>query len=135
MTSWLNLAAIGLGGAIGSIVRYLVTVAAAAVPGGSTLWGTTLVNVVGCAALGALAEYVRMTQDGLIESAISARTSLAIRFGFLGALTTFSTFAAESILLAETGRWLAAGIYVAANFLIGLIALVAAAMLVKGYMT
>ena len=135
MTTWLNLVAIGLGGAVGSVCRYLVTVAATAIPGGSTFLGTTLVNVIGCAALGALAEYLRITQDSLIETIISTRTSLAIRFGFLGALTTFSTFAAESFLLAETGRWLAVGMYVAANFLVGLFALVVAAMLVKGWMT
>ena len=135
MTTWLNLVAIGLGGAAGSVCRYLVTVAAAAVSGGSTFWGTTLVNVLGCAALGALAEYVRVTQDSLIDSVISARATLAIRFGFLGALTTFSAFAAELFVLADTGRWFAAGLYVAGNFLIGLLALIVAAMFVKGWMT
>ena len=135
MTTWLNLVAIGLGGAVGSVCRYLITVAAAAVPGGSMFLGTALVNVIGCAALGAILEYLRITQDSLMESNISLRTSLALRFGFLGAFTTFSTFAADSFQLYETGRWLAGGIYVAANFLIGLLALVLAATLVKGWMT
>ena len=134
MTTWLNLVAIGVGGAAGSVCRYVVTVAVAAIPGGSMFWGTTLVNVIGCAALGAIVEYLRITQDSLIESIISTRTSLAIRFGFLGALTTFSTFAAESIQLVESGRWPAVGIYVAGNFLVGIFALVLAAMLVKGWM-
>ena len=135
MTTWLNLLAIGLGGAAGSIIRYVVTVVATTVPGGSTFWGTTLVNIVGCAALGALAEYTRITEAALVEAALSTRTSVAIRVGFLGALTTFSTFAGESLMLAEEGRPLAAATYVAANFCIGLIALIAAAMWVKGWMT
>lgn len=92
-------------------------------------------NILGCAALGALAEYLRIAETGMIESAISTRATLGIRYGFLGALTTFSTFAGESFVLAGSGRWGVAAIYVAANFCIGLFALAATAMLVKQWMT
>ena len=129
MTTWLNLLAVATGGAVGSVCRYLITVASIAIPGGSTLLGTTLVNVVGCAAIGGFAEVV------LITNSVSERTQLLIRVGFLGGLTTFSTFAGESAALADEGRWFACGLYVAVNLLLGWAALVLTAMLVKGWLT
>lgn len=129
MTTWLNLLAVATGGAVGSVCRYLITVASIAIPGGSTLLGTTLVNVVGCAAIGGFAEVV------LVTNSVSERTQLLIRIGFLGGLTTFSTFAGESAALADEGRWFACGVYVAVNLLLGWAALVLTAMLVKGWLT
>ena len=129
MTTWLNLLAVATGGAVGSVCRYLITVASIAIPGGSTLLGTTLVTLIGCAAIGGFAEVI------LITNSISERTQLLIRVGFLGGLTTFSTFAGESAALADEGRWLACGLYVAANMVLGWTALVLTAMLVKGWLT
>ena len=129
MTTWLNLLAVATGGAVGSVCRYLITVASIAIPGGWTLLGTTLVNVVGCAAIGGFAEVV------LVTNSVSERTQLLIRVGFLGGLTTFSTFAGESAALADEGRWFACGVYVAVNLLLGWAALVLTAMLVKGWLT
>ena len=129
MTTWLNLLAVATGGAVGSVCRYMITVASIAIPGGSTLLGTTLVNVVGCAAIGGFAEVV------LVTNSVSERTQLLIRVGFLGGLTTFSTFAGESAALADEGRWFACGVYVAVNLLLGWAALVLTAMLVKGWLT
>lgn len=129
MTTWLNLLTVATGGAVGSVCRYLITVASIAIPGGSTLLGTTLVNVVGCAAIGGFAEVV------LVTNSVSERTQLLIRVGFLGGLTTFSTFAGESAALADEGRWFACGLYVAVNLLLGWAALVLTAMLVKGWLT
>ncbi len=129
MTTWLNVLAVAAGGALGSVSRYLLTVAAAAIPGGSTMLGTTTANVLGCAAIGALAVYAELDQIA------SERTALALRVGFLGGLTTFSTFAAESTGLADEGRWAGAGFYVAANLFLGWAALVVSAAIVKGWMT
>ena len=127
MSSWLNLAAIALSGAVGSLCRYGITVAAIAIPGGSGLWGTTIANVLGCALLGGLIGW------GDADEFLSERTLLALRVGFLGSLTTFSTFAAESSMLANEGRWGGSGIYVAANLLIGWAVLMAATNVVKGW--
>lgn len=127
MTSWFNLAAIALGGAAGSVCRYGITMAAAAIPGGSTLWGTTIANVLGCAALGGLIGW------GESDGVLAQRTLLALRVGFLGSLTTFSTFAAESSLLAQEGRWGGSSVYVLANLLIGWAVLMVATNLVKGW--
>jgi CrcB protein len=129
MSTWLNFAFVAIGGAIGSVCRYAITCLATTIPGGSTLWGTAVANILGCAAIGALGEYC------LVDEAISERLKIAIRVGFLGGLTTFSTFAFESAALAGTNRWGGAGIYVAANLFIGWAALLAGAAIVKGWTT
>ena len=127
MTTLFNLAAIAVAGAIGSVCRYAITLAAAAVPGGSTFWGTTIANIAGCALLGGL------TALGAEQSAASERLMLALRVGFLGSLTTFSTFTAETSALTNEGRWGASGAYLLANLLIGYLALILAGDLVKGW--
>ncbi len=91
--------------------------------------GTTVANLIGCAAIGAFSEYVVHVEH------FSAPAQLAIRVGLLGGLTTFSTFAFESVVLAETGRWGLSGIYVMANLLLGWFALVLATTMVRGWMT
>lgn len=129
MTTWLNLLAVATGGAVGAVCRYLITVGSVVIPGGSTLLGTTLVNLLGCAALGGFAEFV------LVTNSFSERSQLLVRVGFLGGLTTFSTFAGESAALADEGRWLACGLYVAINIFLGWTAIVLCATLVKGWLT
>ncbi|TWU35131.1 fluoride efflux transporter FluC [Novipirellula artificiosorum] len=128
MTTWSNLVAVAAGGACGAVARYGITLTAIAIPGSSAMVGTTIANVIGCAAIGGLAEYCAAS------AAISPAALLGLRVGFLGALTTFSTFAAESIFLADEQRWLAASVYVAANLFLGWAALLGTLVLVKGWM-
>ncbi len=126
MTTWFNLLAVAGGGALGSVARYLITLSSAALPGGSSMLGTTIVNVLGCAALGALSQYT------LADGILSERLRLALQVGFLGGLTTFSTLAAESSGLTASGRVPMAGLYVGANLLLGWAALAIAGGMVKG---
>ncbi|MCO8120362.1 CrcB family protein [Stieleria sp. TO1_6] len=127
MSSLFNLTAIAAAGATGSLCRYGLTLAAAAIPGGSSMLGTTIVNVLGCALLGGVSAL------GPVETESMERLMLAIRVGFLGSLTTFSTFASESTALAGAGRWGASGTYVLANLVIGWYVLLLASNLVKGW--
>ncbi|MGB7328838.1 MAG: CrcB family protein [Rubripirellula sp.] len=127
MTTWINLIAIAGGGALGSVSRYLITLVAIAIPGGSSMLGTTIANVIGCAALGGLIEY------SAGEAILDERLRLALQVGFLGSLTTFSTFQSESASLAMDQRWLLAGLYLAANMLLGWTVLIGAAAVVKGW--
>ncbi|TWT92028.1 fluoride efflux transporter FluC [Stieleria varia] len=127
MSSWLNLTAIALGGAAGAVCRYGITLAASAVPGGSSLWGTTIANVLGCAILGGVIGWVEA------GGVLAERASLALRVGFLGSLTTFSTFAADSSLLAQQGRWGGSGIYVFANLVVGWAVLMISCSWIKGW--
>ena len=118
---------IAVGGAAGSVMRYLLTLAAAAVPGGSGALGTTCCNLIGCAAIGALSQYT-LSSESLSES-----TQLAVRVGILGGLTTFSTFALESLLLSENGRWGSSALYVSANLLLGWLAVFLTMSLVRSW--
>lgn len=127
MTQWLDLTLVAIGGAVGAVSRYLITMIAVAVPGGATPWGTTAANLLGCAGLAAAMEY------SLIEGGLSPRASLAIRVGFLGSLTTFSTFAAEAITLGEAGRGVLSAIYLTANMAGGFAAFWFVSSLIRGW--
>lgn len=129
MTTWLNLLLVAVGGAVGSVLRYLLMLAAISIPGGSTPWGTLAANLIGCAGIAAVMEY------GLVEGGISPRLSLAVRVGLLGGLTTFSTFAAESMTLLGTGRGFSAAVYMIANIVGGLAIFWGMSSLVRGWIT
>jgi CrcB protein len=100
---------VGAGGFIGAILRYGLSglvhrvITFAAFP-----WGTLIVNVVGCFAIGALA--------GLGESrqAFGPEARLFLFIGLLGGFTTFSTFGFETFELIRDAQRAAA----AANVLI-----------------
>jgi CrcB protein len=81
-------------GGLGCVARYLV---ALAVGQRSFPYATLLVNLVGCFLIAMILELV------LRGAAISANTKLALTTGFMGGLTTYSTFNYETTTLA-TGR-------------------------------
>lgn len=108
---------VGLGGFVGAISRYLISGYAHKVYGGVFPLGTFLVNVLGCLLIGAL-----MT---LVESRewFTPQLRLLLITGFLGSLTTFSTFGYETFELISTGKTRVAVAYVCANLAVGLGAL------------
>ena len=92
-------------------------------------FGTLTVNVLGCFLIG-FVMHIAQTTD-----IISADIKMAVTVGFLGALTTFSTFSMETYKYIEDSQWLLAGANVALNVVLGLIATIlglAAARLVVG---
>ena len=109
MSNLLSIFLVGLGGAFGSIARYLVGNATMrwAAPHNAVgfPWGTLLVNILGCAAIGVLAV--------AIERLTSLNTELRLLLitGFLGGFTTFSAFALDAVTLFERGASLAAATY------------------------
>ena len=97
------------GGAIGSAARYLVNVGAMRAWGPAFPWSTLIVNVVGCLAIGLLAEGISHRFD----NAPVLRTFLMT--GILGGFTTFSAFSLDFALLLERKAHLAAGLYLGAS--------------------
>jgi CrcB protein len=104
-----------LGAALGAPARYLVDRAVRARTSGRLPWGTLAVNVAGSLVLGAL---LGAAGRGGASPALVA----ALGTGFCGALTTYSTFGAESVQLAEDGERRLAVVSVAVGVAAGLAA-------------
>lgn len=94
--------AIALGGSVGAVARFLVANSVYAVVGRSFPHGTLFVNVSGSFLMGLLTELM------LQRFALAVEYRAAILVGFLGAYTTFSTFALETLYLFEEGSLLKA---------------------------
>jgi CrcB protein len=90
---------VALGGALGSMARYAVSLGAARGLGGGFPWGTLIVNVAGSFAIGLLAALV--AADGRPLLGTDARAFLLV--GVLGGFTTFSSFSLETLELARAG--------------------------------
>lgn len=84
-------------GALGTGVRYLVAVWAVGRFGTSFPYGTLIVNAVGCFLIAAV------MQATLHVVTFSPTLRLALTTGFLGGLTTYSSFAYETTKLAQAG--------------------------------
>jgi CrcB protein len=104
---------VALGGALGSMLRHLVSVLAIAQFGTAFPWGTLAVNVIGSALIG--------IAGGL---GVQGDARLLLVTGLLGGFTTFSAFSLETGVLFERAPWLAV-VYVAASLTLGLAAFAA----------
>lgn len=106
--------AVGLGGALGSLARHVVNL----VVGGATQpsYATALVNVLGCACIGFLAGAIA---GGRLQMSGAARAFVFV--GVVGGFTTFSSFALDTLSLAQSGRQMAAVWNVAGQVCLGLV--------------
>lgn len=98
----MTLLAVAAGGALGSVARWGVSLLL------PSPWATLAVNILGSAAIGALA-----------AAGLSGTWRLFLVTGVLGGFTTFSAFSLETALLWEKAPWQAA-LYVAASLGLGL---------------
>ncbi|MED5241388.1 MAG: fluoride efflux transporter CrcB [SAR324 cluster bacterium] len=104
-----SLMAIALGGAFGSVSRFLVAQEMGRRFGDFLPYGTLAVNVIGSLALGWLLTIF------LDHPEINSAIRLGIAVGFLGAFTTFSTFSFESVQLLLNGSVWRCMLNIAAN--------------------
>lgn len=105
---------IALGGSVGALLRYAVGGAVQNWLGGLAPWGTLVVNLSGCFAIGVLGQCVES-----LNISPHARHLLAI--GVLGAFTTFSTFSLETLNLLRDRQYLLAGANVLVSVVAGLL--------------
>ena len=110
----LNILLVGAGGALGALSRYGISTAANRFLGTQFAWGTFGANILGCLIIGFLFAWIE------VHNFWGPSEKLFFMAGFLGAMTTFSTYALESIRFAQTGA-LGLGITnVVANHVVGL---------------
>ena len=112
----MNWLAVMAGGALGSLLRYVVSGSVSAQLNGTFPFGTWTVNIAGCLLIGLLSA-AWPANEGEV-----APLRLALIVGGLGGFTTFSTFSAETLTLLQGGRAELALIYVASSTAFGVIA-------------
>jgi len=93
-----NILFVALGGSIGAVLRYLMSIFMIQVFGSSFPFGTLLVNVLGSFLMGIVYALRQLSH-------LSPEVKSLVGVGLLGALTTFSTFSNETLLLMQEGLW------------------------------
>ena len=99
-----------LAGAAGTACRYLIAIWAAQRLGSAFPYGTLIVNIVGCFAIAAV-------MHAALTLAWSPNLRAALTIGFLGGLTTYSSFNYETSRLIEEGAVATAALNAAATIL------------------
>ncbi|NOH04504.1 MAG: fluoride efflux transporter CrcB [Chloroflexi bacterium] len=112
-----NILLVGIGGFIGSVLRYTVSgyVQQAAKSVGFP-YGTLAVNVIGCFVIGFLSQIAET------RGMFTSESRLFVFVGILGGFTTFSTFGNETLNLARDSQVMGALANIGANVFIGLLA-------------
>ena len=110
---------VALGGALGAMSRFAITAYLYPIAGNRFPLGTLVVNILGCVLVGAA--YVLIIE----KAVLSPYWRHLIMTGFLGALTTFSTFSLDALTLWQNGLHSVAVIYIVANVVLCLLAVAA----------
>ena len=112
----MNLLIIALGGALGAVSRFLLGNGVSRALGSALPYGTFVINIVGCFAMGLLMTII------VDREMLPAAWRLFLCVGFLGGFTTFSSFGYEALMLLTEGRLLAVLAYVGGSVALGLVA-------------
>jgi CrcB protein len=105
---------VAVGGAVGSVARFLLSTLVQQRAGGSFPFGTLLINISGSLLLGFLLQY------SLATPAVSREVRALLTTGFCGGYTTFSTFSYETAKLMEAGDYRRAGLYAGLSVVVAL---------------
>ncbi|HAC87946.1 MAG TPA: fluoride efflux transporter CrcB [Gammaproteobacteria bacterium] len=104
--------AIAFGGALGALSRYWLTVSIERFNGTGFPLGTFMVNLLGSFLIGLL--YILFAE----KLSVADQWRPVIITGFLGAMTTFSTFSLDALLLFQQGHYNTALFYVLSSVMI-----------------
>ena len=116
MIASMNILLVAVGGALGAVARFVVGNAVSRAIGSALPYGTFVINVIGCFAMGLLMTII------VDRELLPATWRLLLCVGLLGGFTTFSSFGYEALMLLTEGRMLAALAYVGGSVVLGLMA-------------
>lgn len=123
MVMWLVIA---LGGAIGALSRYSISQFVVMVSGASSApLATIIVNVIGSGMMGVMYGY--LSAGGMMAETLR----LFIMVGFLGALTTFSTFSMDIMIWIDRGQIIPAIIYTMVSVVGSVLIFMVAAQIIR----
>ena len=110
---------VAIGGAVGSMCRYLTTIAVSQHSTAEFPYATFIINIVGSFLMG-------MWIAGMAGMMPSKAKDLHLLFavGVLGGFTTFSTFSLEAFVLIQRGLLGQAGMYIVGSVVLSIIALI-----------
>ncbi len=122
-----NVMAVGLGGFLGSILRYVAVKTIDEYVQRNFAYGTFTVNVVGSLLLGILVGVA------LKRTELSENIRLFIGVGLCGGFTTFSAFAVENVNLINDKQVGNALLYIVASVIVGILAVLAGIWIGRSY--
>jgi CrcB protein len=117
--------AVAVGGAIGSVARYLVGIGSGKLFGINFPWGTLLINITGSFLIGLFAGLFAIRWD------LPQAVRIFLTVGICGGYTTFSTFSLDIFYLMERGQTIAAAAYMIGSVASSVGALVLAMVIVR----
>ncbi len=126
LVNWPALAAIFIGGGIGSVLRYVVTLGFTQRFGPGFPWGTFAINITGSLIIGVVFE---LSQTRVLS--ISPLVRIFLMTGVLGGYTTFSTFSLDTVMLASERAAFLSLSYSAGSVILGFIAAYAGIVAVR----
>jgi fluoride exporter len=110
--------AVAVGGAIGSVARYLVAIGSGKIFGTNFPWGILIINVTGSFLIGVFVGLFATKWD------LPQSVRIFLTVGICGGYTTFSTFSLDSYYLMERGQLLMALAYIVGSVVLSICALV-----------
>ena len=99
--------AVGAGGFLGAISRFVIATFVQKLTGPAFPYGTLAVNILGSFIIGYLFLF--------FEQTVAPAQKAMLVTGFLGALTTFSTFSLETVIMMQSGFFVKAGMNILLN--------------------
>ena len=115
--NWQALTAILVGGGVGSVLRYAVTVVLTQRFGPGFPWATFAINIAGSLIIGIVFELSQTRAFG-----VTPIVRIFLMTGVLGGFTTFSTFSLDLVTLAAERATLLALVYGAGSVVAGFVA-------------
>ncbi|MDD2246774.1 MAG: fluoride efflux transporter CrcB [Proteiniphilum sp.] len=111
---WKDLLLVGVGGGIGSMLRFFTSRLAARYIHHEWLFvGTFTANIVGCLLIGLFSGWI------FAHHLENQSFRLLMIVGFCGGYTTFSAFAFENLRLMEMNQWVLFTLYTSASIVLG----------------